>query len=118
MTKLDELLERAQPGSRRAVQVHIRRGRAIAACIEQRWGAIGPRQWRLKHVRWYLEVAAADLSAPTQYDHWRTVRVIIAAIGRLTDWAPRLHGSWQHRTGKPGQGSGGRPPKLVHSARR
>lgn len=118
MSSIHQILRRAQPGSSGAVRDHIRRGERIAAAIAERWGADHPHHWRLKHVRWYLECSSHQLSPATRYDHWRTVRALLAALGRLPDWEPRLRGPWRRRDGvsRP-RGRGGRPAKLANRAR-
>jgi hypothetical protein len=110
------MLRRSLPGSGRAVRDHIRRGDQIVQVIEARWGVDHPHQWKMKHVRWYLDVGTAELATSTRYDHWRTVRALLASMGRLRDWEPRLRGPWCHRSGQAGRGAGGRPPKLPHRA--
>lgn len=116
---IEQVLRRAQPGTPSAVKGHIARARQISAAIGSQWGAgnAHPYRWRLKHVRWYLQEGCRDLSPATQYDHWRTVRVVVAALGKWRDWEPRLRGPWCHRTGKPGDGPGGRPPKMAYRAK-
>lgn len=113
---IEQILRRAQPGSSTAVKSHIARARQISAAIETRWGTghAHPHHWRLKHVRWYLQEECRDLAAATRYDHWRTLRALLAALGRWQAWAPRLKGPWCYRTGRPGSGPGGRPAKLAH----
>ena len=69
---IDLMLRRALPGSNRAVREHIRRGEQIATAIAERWGVNHPHRWKMKHVRWYCQIATADLSTATRYDHWRT----------------------------------------------
>ena len=115
---ISQILRRAQPGTYAAVKGHNTRATRIWAAIGARWGACHahPYHWRLKHVRWYLQEECRDLAAATRYDHWRTVRVLLSAIGRWADWEPRLRGPWCHRTGQPGKGAGGRPPKLAYRA--
>ena len=113
---ITHIIRRAQPGSTSAVKAHIKRAEQISDELALRWGAQHrhPHHWKLKHIRWYLQVGCSELSAATQYDHWRTVRVVLAAIGRWPTWEPRLRGPWCHRTGRPGDGAGGRPVKLAH----
>lgn len=116
---LEQILRRAQPGASSAVKGHIARARQISAAIGARWGAghAHPYHWRLKHVRWYLESTCRDLAPATRYDHWRTVRAVLSARGKWSDWAPRLKGPWCYRTGTPGKGPGGRPAKLAFRGR-
>jgi len=45
---------RTRPGSRLgSVHFHLQRARTIAAAIWRRW-QVGPHQWQVKHLRWYL----------------------------------------------------------------
>ena len=116
---ISQILRRAQPGSADAVKGHIARAMQISTAIGVRWGAgrAHPYHWRIKHVRWYLQEECRELAAATRYDHWRTLRVVLSAIGKWSDWRPRLKGPWCYRTGKPGTGPGGRPAKLPYRAR-
>ena len=114
-----KILIRAQPGERKVIEVHARRAEQVARAIGQRWGSgfAHPYHWRLKHVRWYLQIECQSLAPATRHDHWRTIRVVLAAIGRLPDWEPRLRGPWCYKSGQRGTGIGGRPAKLAHRAR-
>lgn len=117
MSSIHQILRRAQPGSSGAVHDHIRRSKRIAAAIEGRWGVDHPHQWRLKHVRWYLERSCRHLTPATRYDHWRTIRVLLAAMGRLPNWEPRLRGPWCSKDGiSHPRSRRGRPPKLANRA--
>lgn len=112
MNPIDLMLVKAQPGARSSVRKHMARGRVIAEKIAERFPECQhPRQWRAKHLRWYLEAACARLSSATRYDHWRTVRVLAAALGRFRDWEPWLQGPWVRG------GVGGRAPKLARRRR-
>jgi hypothetical protein len=88
------LLVRRLPGARRTtVHAHLARARAIAACIYGRWQA-GPHQWRVKHLRWFLEHETEPFERSVRYRYWLTVRVLVIALGREADWLPRLQGPW------------------------
>lgn len=120
MNEIRRLLDRTQPGSRapgRIVREHITRGEQIRAGIEARWGIGSPWQWRVKHVRWWLERGMAGRSPSTRYAHYRTVRAISAALGRWNDWEPHLRGTWQRPTGEPGRIGLGRPAQLPRNTR-
>jgi hypothetical protein len=124
--RVEVLLRRAQPGSRRSVQQHIRRAQRLHDLIAARFGIREPYQYHAKHLRYALEQGTAGLAASPRYDYWRTARVIAAAIGRWPDWEPHLRGPWtapradrrhEDRAGAAGS-AGGRPPKLARSNRR
>jgi len=118
--RIEVLLRRAQPGSHRSVQQHIRRAQRLHDWIAERFGVREPYQYRAKHLRYALEHGTAGLAASTRYDYWRTARVLAAAIGKWPDWEPHLRGPWTsprpetHRLGldHQGHGHGGRPAKL------
>ena len=116
MSMIRALIERAQPGTiHAAVRAHIQRGERIHQLIAERWGPQHPRNWKMKHVRWYLQTETAHLAPSTRHDHWRTIRILLAAVGRWPVWEPQLRGPWCYRTGQPGTGGpGGRPLKLPH----
>ena len=104
------LLAHRLPGSRRGtVAAHLARAERIADSIWRRW-QVGPRRWRLKHLRWYLTVQTAGLTPGTRYRHWLTARAVILALGHGEDWLRRLDGPWVRPTGQPGRLSIGRPP--------
>lgn len=105
------LLARRLPGSRRGtVRQHLARSQRIAELIWRRWH-VGPGQWRLKHLRWYLLARTADLGSGTRYRHWLTVRLLIFALDK-DDWIDRLDGPWVRPSGERGALKPGRPPNL------
>lgn len=114
--RIRTLLERAQPGTRGGVEDHIRRGEALAEAIQGRWGVRNAHQWRAKHLRWALEVWAAEMAPATRYHYWRTARSIAAALGRWPEWEPHLRGPWTSPTSSKGCGAGGRPAKMATRA--
>lgn len=121
--RIEVLLRRAQPGSHRGVQQHIRRAQRLHGWIAERFGIREPYQYRAKHLRYALEHGTAGLAAGTRYDYWRTARVLAAAIGKWPDWEPHLRGPWTApsmkmalpSSSKGTRSTGGRPPKLAQS---
>ncbi len=102
------LLAKRLPGSRRgSVRSHLVRTEHIAATIWRRW-QVGPYQWRLKHVRWYLVERTSHYSCGTRYRHWLTVRLLILSLNHV-GWVERLNGSWVRPTGVRGALKAGRP---------
>lgn len=106
------LLRRSIPGKSTSIQNHIKRGERIADAINERYGVSEPRQYKAKHLRWFLSVHCSKLSDSTKYDYWRTVRALCSALGKWPDWEPHLRGEWV-RSGK-----GGRPAKLAHKSKK
>ena len=103
------LLARRLPGSRRGtVRGHLARAAHIAQIIWRRW-QVGPYQWRLKHVRWYLVEMTASCAHGTRYRHWLTLRALVLSLGRGDGWLTRLDGPWVRPTGQRGQLQAGRP---------
>lgn len=102
------LLANRLPGSRRGtVRQHLARARRIAQIIWQRW-QVGPYQWQLKHLRWYLQERTGDYTTGTRYRHWLTVRLLILALDH-DGWIERLDGPWVRPTGVRGVLKAGRP---------
>lgn len=102
------LLANRLPGSRRGtVRQHLARSGHIARIIWRRW-QVGPYQWQLKHLRWYLLARTADLSSGTRYRHWLTVRLLIFALDK-DNWIEQLDGPWVRPTGVRGALKIGRP---------
>jgi len=97
------LLNRCLPGPRRTtVRAHVRRAEAIAKVIYRRC-LVGPYQWQVKHVRWYLEHGTNHFNPSTRYRHWLTVRLLTIALGKERDWIHHLNGPWQRPTGEIGE---------------
>ncbi|MBK8025190.1 MAG: hypothetical protein IPK19_28295 [Chloroflexi bacterium] len=107
-----ELLARTLPGSRRgSIRSHLQRAEYIADTIWRRW-QVGPHQWQVKYLRWYLTEKINIYTPGTRYRHWLTVRVLVFALGKEYDWLPHLQGPWLRPTGKSGELKFGRPAKL------
>lgn len=107
-----DLLARTLRGTRKqTLHTHLERAERLGQKIWRHW-QIGPYQWQVKHVRWYLTRQTNDLRPATQYRYWLTVRALVCALGRETDWLPHLNGPWLRPTGQRGVLKVGRPPKL------
>ena len=116
MSTIRRILDRAQPGPRRSVADHVRRGELIQGAIAEHWGITSPRQWRVKHLRWYLETL--DRSPVTRYHHYRSIRAIMSAMGRWQNVEPFLRGPWMRPDGRTGAHGTGRPAHLAHRGRK
>ena len=84
------LLSRKIPGNRQAkVREHTKRAERIATEI---WGRfqVGPYQYQLKHLIWYLNTQTQDLKPATRYRYWLTLRHIIQALNKPDAWLPVL----------------------------
>jgi hypothetical protein len=102
------LLAQRLPGSRRgSVRQHLARSGHIAQTIWRRW-QVGPYQWQLKHLRWYLVERTSEYTSGTRYRYWLTVRLLILALDRV-GWIERLDGPWVRPTGGRGELKFGRP---------
>jgi hypothetical protein len=107
-----DLLARTLPGSRRGtVRAHLQRAEAIGEIIWRRW-QVGPRQWQVKHLRWYLTEKINIYTPGTRYRHWLTVRALVCALGHHDHWLSHLQGPWLRPTGHAGALQAGRPAKL------
>jgi hypothetical protein len=106
------LLVRRQPGARKTtVRAHLQRAELIADRIWRRF-QVGPYQWQVKHLRWYLTAQTGDYTPGTRYRHWLTVRALVVALDREEQWLSHLQGPWLRPTGKTGKLKAGRPAKL------
>ncbi len=106
-----DLLVRRLPGSRRgSVRAHLQRAQLIAEVIWRRW-QVGPYQWQVKHLRWYLVEKTQHLTPGTRYRHWLTVRALVSALRTAEHWLPQLQGAWLKPTGMAGKLNVGRPVK-------
>jgi hypothetical protein len=89
------------------VRQHLARAGHIARTLWRRW-QVGPYQWQLKHLRWYLVECTAEHASGTRYRHWLTVRLLILALDR-DGWIERLDGPWVRPSGIRGVLKAGRP---------
>lgn len=108
------ILERATPGKRSHV---LKKCRLAAAIAETLWRCqhVGPWQWRLKHLQWYLDGEARNLSASTRYDHWRAIRAVLAGMKKLhliERLENRKNAGYVRPSGVAGALLNGRPAKL------
>lgn len=87
---MEHLLNRKLKGNRGTrVKEHTHRAKKIATVIWTRFH-VGPYQYQLKHLKWYLNTQIRHLKAATQYRHWLTVKNIIFALGKENDWIAGL----------------------------
>lgn len=91
---MEHLLNRKLEGNRGTrVKEHTQRAKKIAASIWKRF-QVGPYQYRLKHLRWYLQVQTRHLKPSTRYRYWLTIKNILRALNKEAAWIHRLHGPW------------------------
>lgn len=92
--QMEYLLKRKIKGNQqKKVKEHTHRAKRIAAVIWARF-QVGPYQYQLKHLQWYLSTQTQCLTTSTRYRHWLTIRNIIIALGKEDFWTIRLQGPW------------------------
>ena len=88
---MEHLLNRKLKGNRSTrVKEHTQRAKKIAALIWKRF-QVGPYQYQLKHLKWYLDTKIRHLKAATQYRHWLTVKNITIVLDKEIEWLGQLH---------------------------
>ena len=81
---MEYLLKRRLKGNRKTrVKEHMNRAKRIAIAIWLRF-QVGPYQYQLKHLLWYMKVYTKDLAPNTRYRHWLTIRSITRALNKNT----------------------------------
>ncbi len=106
------LLAHRLPGSRRgSVRAHLQRAERIAVAIWRRW-QVGPYQWQVKHLRWYLGTETRLFTPGTRYRYWLTIRAMVYALSKDETWLVQLQGPWIRPTAQAGRLKAGRPAKL------
>ena len=91
---MEHLLKPKLTGNRSTkVKERINRARHIAAVIWVRF-QVGPYQYQLKHLRWYLDVHSKDLKMGTRYRYRLAIRSIIEALNDKGRWLKQLSGPW------------------------
>jgi len=92
---MQHLLDSKVSGRRSTrVREHAIRANKIAEILFRQF-QVGPCQYRLHHILWYLGSSIQPLKPTSQYRHWLTVREILLALGRYGKWADQLKGPWQ-----------------------
>ena len=87
----------------------------IAEQIWRRW-QVGPYRWKLKNLRWYLEVKTKNFAPGTRYRHWLRIAEVILVLNKYEQWEKRLCGPWRNPKGLPPQSSTrGRKSKFLRS---
>ena len=91
---MEHLLVRKLKGKRSSrVKEHLNRAKRIAAILYHQF-QVGPYQYQVKHLRWYLTTQTHQLKPATRYRHWLTITNIIDALGKNADWLLCLRGDW------------------------
>ena len=73
---------------------HITQANMMQAAIYERWNRRHPKQWRVKHFRWYLHEHLKSAAPSTRYRHWLTTVKIMVRLGKTADWTQYLQGPW------------------------
>ena len=91
---MEYLLNRKLKGNRSTrVKEHTHRAKKIAAMIWTRFH-VGPYQYQLKHLKWYMDTRIRHLKPDTQYRHWLTIKNIVDVLNKEDNWEAQLQGSW------------------------
>ena len=93
--QMRKLLERKIPGRRATkVKAHQKRAATIADTLYRHF-QVGPYQYQVKHLRWYLETQTRHLKTGSRYRHWLTIQQIVTALNKQGLWESLLEGSWK-----------------------
>ncbi|MDA9096176.1 hypothetical protein N9J88_07270 [Porticoccaceae bacterium] len=84
-TKAPLLKQRIKGSRQTRVKEHMDRAKRIAIAIWARF-QVGPYQYKLKHLRWYVDTCTKDLASNTRYRHWLTIRHIITSLDKNAVW--------------------------------
>jgi hypothetical protein len=72
----------------------LAQARLIYEAIAKRWNLHHPRQWQVKHLRWFLTEHLKSGTSNTRYRYWLTVKKIVNRLQKEADWTPLLKGTW------------------------
>lgn len=87
---MQHLLNRKIPGNRQTkVKEHTRRAKRIAGTIWNRF-QVGPYQYKLKHLKWYMDTQIQHLKPATQYRYGLTINSIVLALNKGPHWTNQL----------------------------
>ncbi|PCH64453.1 MAG: hypothetical protein COC09_02390 [Gammaproteobacteria bacterium] len=91
---MEHLLSRKLTGNRHTkVKEHTRRAKRIAAIIWTQF-QVGPYQYQIKHLHWYLHSQTKHLKPATRYRYWLTIKNILKALNKEAGWIGQLQGTW------------------------
>jgi hypothetical protein len=110
---IHRLLDKRLPGKRSGVHRRMEEAKRVARALFSRWG-IGPYQWQLKHLKWYLDIFIAALAAQTRYDQWLAIQTVLDATGKAhlaSLLKARSNAGYVRPTGEPGALHDRRPRK-------
>ena len=79
-------LEGVLAGSQATRLRHIKQAKMIQIAILQRWQRSNPWTWRLKHIRWLLDIHLKKYSHSTRYYYYLTAQLIIKRLGKDKSW--------------------------------
>ena len=71
------------------VREHTERALTIAGVLYRQF-QVGPYQYNLRHLVWYLDIRIQALRPSSRYRHWLTVRLIVQALNRWEKWQAAL----------------------------
>lgn len=86
------MARRTFSGDRKTIHNKSRHIINAAVTIYFRFGA-SPNNWKLKHIRWFLE-STKHKSPGTRYRYYRYLRSILIHYNHWVDWSPHLRGPW------------------------
>ena len=91
---MEHLLARKLTGRRSSrVKEHLNRAKRIAAILYRQF-QVGPYQYKVKHLRWYLITQTHQFKPATRYRHWLTIKYCIYALNKEAGWTEALRGTW------------------------
>lgn len=80
-------------GNRQVVNKKTRHIVNFAEAVRLRWN-VNPNNWKVKHLRWFLEVRISDRAPGTKYRYFRYLREVLIFQNRWDDWSGYLRGPW------------------------
>ena len=75
------------------VKEHTKRALTIADVLYRQF-QVGPYQYRVHHLLWYLKTHIQPIKPSSKYRHWLTMRIVVKALDREAQWLSLLSGSW------------------------
>jgi len=75
-------------GSPSSKKRHLNQAIAMQKAIQERWHNATPWKWKLKHVKWFLNVFLANHAPSTRYRYVLTTQLILKRMDK--NWGPLL----------------------------
>lgn len=77
-------------GSQSTQERHVNQAKIIQSAIQRRWQHSNPWRWKLKHIRWFLEIHLREHANSSKYYYYLSMQLIAKRLGKEALWRLRI----------------------------